>query len=132
MISGLSKVLEATFSRLKPEEVDRFRDLRVFPEDVRVPLDAVQKLWRVTGNLQPIFCKRLLDRFEKLSLLLEYDRERGAVRLHDAIRAAALAYRPTDLPELHKQILESLRRGALGGAAARRAVFVGLLSIPLA
>jgi hypothetical protein len=103
----VAKVLEATFSRLKPEEVDRFRDLRVFPEDVRVPLDAVQKLWRVTGNLQPIFCKRLLDRFEKLSLLLEYNRERGAVRLHDAIRAAALAYRPTDLPELHSKFLRA-------------------------
>ncbi|MCE7947446.1 MAG: TIR domain-containing protein, partial [Chloroflexi bacterium CFX4] len=112
-ISGLDgaalieKVLEATFKRLKSDEVERFRDLRVFPEDVRVPLDAIQKLWRATGGLAPILCKRLLDRFEKLSLLLEYDHAAGMVRLHDAIRAAALAYKLTDLPSLHTKFLSA-------------------------
>ncbi len=101
------KVLEATFKRLKPDEVERFRDLRVFPEDVRVPLDAIQRLWRATGGLSPILCKRLLDRFEKLSLLLEYDHAAGMLRLHDAIRSAALAYKPVDLPTLHTKFLSA-------------------------
>jgi WD40 repeat protein len=112
-ISGLddsqrvAKMLEATFGRLKPEEVERFRDLRVFPEDVRVPVAAIERLWRATGGLAPIFCRRLLDRFERLSLLLEYDHAAETVRLHDAIRTAALAYRPADLPSMHEEFLRA-------------------------
>ncbi|RMF53527.1 MAG: toll/interleukin-1 receptor domain-containing protein, partial [Chloroflexota bacterium] len=103
----VQKVLEATFSRLKPDEVARFRDLCIFPEDVRIPLSAIEKLWRATGNLNRAQCTLLLNRFEKFSLLSEYDRETGTVRLHDAIRSAALAHQPTDLPSLHRKFLDA-------------------------
>ncbi len=103
----LESLLKATLGRLEPEEVERFYDLRIFPEDVRIPLDAVQKLWRATGGLLPILCKHLLNRFEKLSLLLEYERGGGTVRLHGAIRAAAAARRADDLPALHGKFLRA-------------------------
>ncbi|MFN7209347.1 MAG: TIR domain-containing protein, partial [Aggregatilineales bacterium] len=103
-IEGL---LKATFTRLKPDQVERFHDLRIFPEDVRIPLDAVQKLWRATGNLNAAFCGQLLNRFEDLSLLLEYKRGDGTIRLHDAIRAVATARRADDLPALHRKFLDA-------------------------
>ncbi len=68
------------------EEVARFEELALYPEDEHIPATTIIRIWSVTGGLSSLEGKILLRRLKKWALLMEYDRRKGTVRLHDVMR----------------------------------------------
>ncbi|MCK9895743.1 NB-ARC domain-containing protein [Frankia sp. AgB32] len=78
----------ASLEMLTPDERDRYRDLAIFPEDVDIPLDALEVLWEGTGGLDTRAVLRLRTRLVRLRLLVgHWAANRPAVRVHDVLRS---------------------------------------------
>jgi hypothetical protein len=94
--------LGVSLRRLDDTERRRFADLAVFPEDVDVPLAAIEKLWGVS----PVATRRLCQRLGDLSLLLKVDFAARTIRIHDVVRSHLLE-NTADLPALHWRLLDA-------------------------
>jgi hypothetical protein len=75
--------VEASLEDLAPDELARFGELAVLPEDEAVPLGVVAALWREAGGLDPDDADELVGRLNGRSLLQNLDRKTGTLRLHD-------------------------------------------------
>jgi hypothetical protein len=64
---------------------DRYRELAVFPEDVRVPIATAARLWRPHG-FDSVITEDFLERLFGLGLLQSLDLEKRTVSLHDVLR----------------------------------------------
>jgi WD40 repeat protein len=102
---AVTKTVGVSLRRLSGEEIDRFEQLVIFPEDTDIPLPVLEKLWNVNAFATKKLCVRLYE----LSLLLRLDRQAGVIRLHDVIRGFLLKRRERDLPEIHRRLLEASR-----------------------
>jgi hypothetical protein len=83
----------ATTLSLSLEQLDRregarsrFYELAIFPEDARVPLSVVARLWSATSGLDEDDTEDVCQWLFKLSLLSTYDLEARTISLHDTIR----------------------------------------------
>jgi WD40 repeat protein len=81
-----SGTLDMSLERVGSQQRERFAELAVFVEDAQIPIDAALGLWQQTAALDEIDGDELLSRLAKLSLLLEFDRTRRVLRLHDVVR----------------------------------------------
>ncbi len=99
---AVAGTLHVSLRCLKDEERRCFLDLAVFPEDVDIPFDMLERLWG-----KPAVGK-LCRRFRDLSLLLRFERAAKTIRLHDVVRQY-LIDECGDLPELHRRLLERCR-----------------------
>jgi hypothetical protein len=83
----VTATLAASLRRLTTNEVDRYGELAVFPEDTDVPGPVLERFWAGTAGWTPFqvhqFCRRLAD----LSLVLEYRLDPPRLRMHDVIRS---------------------------------------------
>lgn len=79
--------LERSLNRLDEVERERFLDLAIFPEDVEIPWAELARLWRSRHAWSEARMRQELIRLADLSLLQGLDLGKGAVRLHDLIRA---------------------------------------------
>ena len=104
---AVARTLELSVEQLEPDEQARYGELAIFPEDVDVPLEAVQKLWGATGGLDDFDTEELCTSLFDLSLLLDFDLKTRCIRLHDVVRAYLQAEHRNQLPELHKQFLDA-------------------------
>jgi NB-ARC domain/WD domain, G-beta repeat len=84
---AVAKTLGLSLELLEEAERARLRELAVFPEDVIVPIAAVEVLWGRTAGLDEIDAEDLLQRLFRVSLLLTLDLAARTIRLHDVIRA---------------------------------------------
>jgi hypothetical protein len=75
--------VEASLQDLAPDELARFGELAVLPEDQAVPLDVVSALWREAGGLDADDADDLVGRLHGRSLLQSLDRNTRTMRLHD-------------------------------------------------
>lgn len=102
------RIGEAVQDLLSPAERAHYQELAIFPEDVDIPLQTLQRLWGITEELDEFDTEELCIRFHTLSLLLRYDPVARTVRLHDVIRACLLhLFAPGELAQLHQRFLDA-------------------------
>jgi hypothetical protein len=104
---AVARTIDVSLELLTPEEVARYQELAVFPEDVDVPLKTVQRLWQITANFDAFDTVDLCSRLAGLSLLLKYDLSTRSIRLHDVIRHYLQVKMRAALPTLHGLFLDS-------------------------
>jgi WD40 repeat protein len=106
---AVAGTLGVSLGMLTDDQRTRFAELAVFPEDVDVPLAAVETLWAATGGLDDLDTEDLCQTLFRLSLLLTLDLATRRIRLHDVVRAYLL---PTDAEAraaLHRRLLDAYR-----------------------
>ncbi len=113
---GRAKAVAATvlasLALLTTDERDRYLDLAIFPEDVDIPLDALEVLWEATGGLDARAVLRLRTRLVRLRLLVgHWVANRPAVRVHDVLRSY-LRHQlgPAELTSRHRTLIAHARR----------------------
>ena len=100
--AAASQAILVSARRLPEKERELYFQLAVFPEDAHVPLSVLGRLWG-SGQFQTRkFCRRL----HELSLLLEFNGERGSIRLHDVVRRVLMEQAGKDLSSLHGRLLD--------------------------
>jgi hypothetical protein len=85
-----SKAVDATLTvslkALSKEECALYYELAIFPEDIKIYLKLIEKLWNKTRNFNIFSIKELCKKFYNMSLLQTYDTERDFIKLHDVVR----------------------------------------------
>ncbi|MDT3778674.1 NB-ARC domain-containing protein [Nitrospira sp. MA-1] len=104
---AVAATLTASFEHLKEDELVRYQELAIFPEDVEIPLMAIAKLWNATGGLDDFDTEELCTRLNQLSLLLSYDPTTQRIQLHDVVRTYLEEQVASHLPGLHGQFLDT-------------------------
>lgn len=84
-LRAIRATLSLSFKTLQADEVDRFTELAIHPEDVDIPLAVLERQWAASG-LMSVQVIILREKLISRSLLLP-GREPGAIRLHDVIRS---------------------------------------------
>lgn len=100
---AVSQTINVSLKKLTEEERERYKQLAVFPEDALVPLYVLERLWGLNRFETKKFCGRLHD----LSLLLDFDRRAGTIRLHDVIRQFLIRQWGSDIAGLHGYLLDA-------------------------
>ncbi|GHO77048.1 hypothetical protein KSD_48190 [Ktedonobacter sp. SOSP1-85] len=111
---AVARTIEVSLELLTPEEVTRYHELAIFPEDVDIPLKTVQQLWQTMANFDAFDTVDLCSHLAGLSLLLTYDLSTRSIRLHDVIRHYLQIKMRAELPALHGQFLDSYRLSRWG------------------
>ncbi len=101
---AVSLTMDLSLDALSPGDRQRYLDLAIFPEDVDIPIRAVERLWGLEDWEVEDLCLHLDDS----SLLLDLDVELQTIRLHDVIRQHLIGEH-NDLPALHHRLLERCR-----------------------
>ncbi len=104
---AVATTLNMSIEQLEPGEQARFGELAIFPEDVDIPLETVQKLWGATGGLDDFDSEELCASLFDLSLLLDFDLTTRCIRLHDVVRVYLQGEHRDKLPALHGQFLDA-------------------------
>jgi hypothetical protein len=99
--------LGVSFRQLKGDELARFQELAVFPEDTDIPLETLVKFWELTGGLNKFRAQNLCERLFKLSLLWDFDLAKKTVRLHDVIWKFLIEQNRDRLSGMHNQLLDA-------------------------
>ena len=102
---AVTKTLNVSLKLLEKNQLSRYRELAIFPEDVDIPLATLEKLWGATGKLKLFRVKKLCLRLFRLSLLLAYDVSEQTIRLHDVVRQ--YLQQETELVTVHNQFLDA-------------------------
>ncbi|MEQ1712622.1 MAG: NB-ARC domain-containing protein, partial [Hyphomicrobium sp.] len=76
----------ASLRHLTPDEVARFEDLALFPEDEHIPVATIARLWAKTGSVDDLASQHLLRKLKKYALLMGLDLASATARLHDVMR----------------------------------------------
>ncbi len=87
---------------------ERYLELGVFPEDIDIPFETIQRLWSQTSDMDDLDTEDALRAMRRLSLFTGYDPVERTIRLHDVIRAY-LAKTYDQLPLLHAHLLDAHR-----------------------
>jgi len=103
---AVALTLGVSLGLLNVEQRARYTELAVFPEDVDVPLAALEVLWGATGGLDDFDVEELCQRLADLSLVQHFDLKVRVLRLHDVVRAY-LVSQQTDFPALHAQLVDA-------------------------
>lgn len=109
---AVSMTLGVSLEQLDEGERERYGELAVFPEDADVPLRTLTRLWGLTGGLDEFDTEELCARLSRLSLLLRFDLATNRIRLHDVVRSFLMHRQGTNLPALHRQLLDAHRPDA--------------------
>jgi cellulose biosynthesis protein BcsQ len=124
--SAVSATVEASLNVLRAsglENVDRYVELAVFPDDVDIPVATVELLWGRTGGMDWRSVERLCLELADLSLIQEYRLTPiPLLRIHDVLldylrsRAGERVH-----PALHRHLLDAHRRTLPASGAIRTA-----------
>ena len=117
---AVAATVELSIDRLDATERDRYLELAVFPEDVDIPMDVLDRYWKSTGGRENTSTERLSARLADLSLVLDFRLDPPRLRLHDVIRSYLRHRFAGHLDGLHRRLLDA-HRGlipAADGAAA--------------
>jgi WD40 repeat protein len=102
---AVTATLGASFEHLTVDELARYQELAIFPEDVEVPLSTISKLWGATGGFDDFDTEELCARLQQLSLLLSYDLATQHIRLHDVVRTFLMGQIEPHLKDIHQKFL---------------------------
>jgi len=73
----------ASLEDLSEEDLARFEELAILPEDEAVPIDVIEDLWARTGEFDEDDADELLRRLRDTSLLQDLDLRARTLQLHD-------------------------------------------------
>jgi WD40 repeat protein/transcriptional regulator with XRE-family HTH domain len=104
---AVERTLQVSLAQLDVQEMARYEELAIFPEDVDIPLITVQRLWQATGNWDELDTDALCQRLSSLSLLLSYDLTKRRIRLHDVVRNYLQVKVGARLSALHGRFLDA-------------------------
>ena len=110
--AAVASTLGLSLAQLSADELARFRELAVFPEDADIPLATVAALWQQTGALDEFDSDTLCERCARLSLLLALDLSTRTLRLHDVVRRYLLDGLGDAVLPLHLALVQALRPAA--------------------
>lgn len=102
---AVNLTIDVSLDLLTAEERARYYELTVFPEDVDVPLAALETLWAATGGLDDFDTEELVQMLADRSLVQHLDLSTRTLRLHDIVRNYLEEQLP-DLPALHARLVE--------------------------
>jgi WD40 repeat protein len=109
------QAIQVSVDHLDARHRARFFELAVFPEDVEIPLAALEALWGFTGKLAAPEIEALCRLLARRSLVQKFDPENNTVRLHDVMRKYLLEQQPGKLDGLHEALLEGYGQRCPGG-----------------
>ena len=101
--------IQASMQRLTATQQDLFATLAVFAEDVAIPCQVLTIWWAVRNGLPIGQVGEVLDRLDGLSLLADYRRDDGTIRLHGVIRAYLRRRVGQGLAGLHRSLIDAAR-----------------------
>jgi WD40 repeat protein len=104
-----ARTIGISLDRLDLDERQRYLELAVFGEDVRVPGGTVARLWAHTGGWTAFRSRRFCQRLFDLSLLAAYQRNPDSVLLHDVMRSYLRAVTVDRRAELHRELVTAHR-----------------------
>src|SRR5438876_316712 len=104
---AVERTLQVSLAQLNVQEMARYEELAIFPEDVDIPLITVQRLWQATGNWDELDTDALCQRLSSLSLLLSNDLTKRRIRLHDVVRNYLQVKVGARLSALHERFLDA-------------------------
>ncbi|NUS13608.1 MAG: DUF4062 domain-containing protein [Streptomyces sp.] len=112
---AVAATVEASLDSLSGDDLARFLELAVFPEDQDIPASTVHTFWSATGDLSPLEADLLCEDLVDLSLALPTATGQG-VRLHDVIRDyLRTRVGAAGLTELNGQLLAAVIAKAMEG-----------------
>ena len=76
--------MEASLNLLEPNDLERYLDLAVFPEDVDIPVRVLYEWWTSVHGIGSDASERLVEDFQRLSLLAMLRRANGATAFASA------------------------------------------------
>ena len=82
----------------------------MFPEDVDIPMDVLDRYWSTGGDGENARTERLCERLADLSLVLDFRLDPPRLRLHDVIRSYLRHRVAGHLDGLHRRLLDAHRR----------------------
>ncbi|WP_328399511.1 DUF4062 domain-containing protein [Nocardia sp. NBC_00403] len=103
---AIEATMNASLRLLDHEDLGRYLDLAIFPEDVEIPIPVLEMLW--PGRRGDALCGELVN----LGLVADYRLDPPGPRLiiHDVIRAYLRAHRsPTELRDAHARLIIAVR-----------------------
>ncbi len=103
---AVAVTLGASFEHLNEDELARYHELAIFPEDIEIPLSAITKLWGATGGLDNFDTEELCTRLSQLSLVLRYDPITQHIQLHDVVRTYLEGRVGSQLSVVHRKFLD--------------------------
>lgn len=107
---AVGATLSASVGLLTGDELDRYLELAVFPEDVEIPRYVLDAYWGATGELTADEVDDLCQELVDLSLVLAYRRHPPALLMQDVLRSyLRVRVGPRRLRELHGVLCDALR-----------------------
>jgi WD40 repeat protein len=103
---AVSLTLGVSLELLDEEEQARYAELAVFPEDLDIPLAAIEVLWGSTGGLDDFDVEELCQRLANHSLVQHLNLNPRMLRLHDVVRSY-LIDQCANLSALHARLLDA-------------------------
>ncbi|HEY2291635.1 MAG TPA: TIR domain-containing protein [Thermoanaerobaculia bacterium] len=103
--AAASRAILISVLRLPEAEQVFFPQLAIFPEDENIPVSVLERYWGVSHFGATRICQYFYD----LSLLLEFDRKNGTIRLHDVTRRVLMEQKTGELSSFHSRLLEAYR-----------------------
>jgi WD40 repeat protein len=108
--------LRLSTDALPETEGDRYFELVVFPEDAKVPVEAVCTLWDHTGRMERQTSEDLLLRLHRRALLIRSE-DGGHISFHD-LQHDFLRLNIASLVEAHTAVVDAYRAAAASGWAS--------------
>ncbi|SHN01873.1 NB-ARC domain-containing protein [Cryptosporangium aurantiacum] len=112
---AVAATLEASLELLDETgrgRLDRYLELAIFPEDVRIPQRVLEVFWRSTGGLDADQVEHLCLDLADLSLVADYwFGDEPWLRLHDVVRHYLRHRIDAGLPALNAALLDAYRTG---------------------
>jgi hypothetical protein len=103
---AVNSAIDISLDLLSDEEKARYGELAIFPEDVNIPLETVEKLWQHAG-FDDFETETLCERLQNLSLLLNFDLNTRQISLHDVLRGYLRTKHSSDLKNINAEFLSS-------------------------
>jgi WD40 repeat protein len=103
---AVSSTLGISMDLLSDEEKVRYSELAIFPEDLSIPLETVEKLWQ-HADFDDFETEILCERLHNLSLLLNFDLNTRQISLHDVVRKYLRTQHSSELKTMNTRFLSA-------------------------
>ncbi|MCB0210310.1 MAG: TIR domain-containing protein [Anaerolineae bacterium] len=108
---AVGQTLGLSLERLNQAEYTCFTELVIFPDEVNIPFDVLEKLWQATSGHGDLSVEALCERLSQLSLLAHFEPNIGYITLHKIVRGFLAQAQKSTIAGLHNQFLTALAQG---------------------
>jgi len=116
---AVSATLQASLDLLDSQEIDRYIELAIFPQNVHIPLPVLTRYWHAADGWDRERVEAFCDLLADFSLLADYrlDPPVSRIQIHDVIREWLIHIADDRVGGWHKKLLDAhqeLARDAAG------------------